>query len=166
MLKRHILNLERWVGKTGCLAREETEYLAHEMDLMYAATSYEDEATRLQPFVADVRRRVYELFGKVKYRDSINDIRIIKPGSQAPATTASRDPDIYICSGSSLATIVRFLLAWIVIVLLLVPLLIINAVDSVALRMTVVVIFFAVLIATLAGCTKAKTTELFVSGAT
>jgi len=62
--------------------------------------------------------------------------------------------------------VVRTLLAWIVAVLLLMLLPIINAVDSDALRMGIVVMFSAVLIAALKNFTKAKTAELFASGAT
>lgn len=61
---------------------------------------------------------------------------------------------------------VRTLIAWIVVVLLLMSLPMINAVDSDALRMGIVVIFSAILIAALANFTKAKTAELFASGAT
>jgi len=51
-------------------------------------------------------------------------------------------------------------------VLLLMSLPIINAVDSDALGMGIVVMFSAILIAALANFTKAKTAELFASGAT
>ncbi len=61
---------------------------------------------------------------------------------------------------------VRTVLAWIVAVLLLMPLPIINAVDSDALRMGILVMFSAILIAALGNFTKAKTAELFASGAT
>ena len=49
---------------------------------------------------------------------------------------------------------------------LLVPIPIIIIVDSIALRMEVVLIFSALLIAAISVFTKAKITELLVSGAT
>ena len=67
---------------------------------------------------------------------------------------------------SLLELLARILIGWIVVLFLLVPIPIIIIVDSIALRTEVVLIFSALLIAALSVFTKAKITELLVSGAT
>ena len=67
---------------------------------------------------------------------------------------------------SLLELLARILIGWIVVLFLLVPIPIIIIVDSIALRTEVVLIFSASLIAALSIFTKAKITELLVSGAT
>lgn len=67
---------------------------------------------------------------------------------------------------SLLEVLARILIGWIVVLFLLVPIPIIIIVDSIALRTEVVLIFSALLIAALSVFTKAKITELLVSGAT
>lgn len=67
---------------------------------------------------------------------------------------------------SLLEVLARILIGWIVVLFLLVPIPIIIIVDSIALRTEVVLIFSALLIAALSIFTKAKITELLVSGAT
>ncbi len=60
ILELDTANLPCWVDVTDCLAREQTAYLNHETDLMYVATSYQDEVTRLLPLVAEVRAKAYQ----------------------------------------------------------------------------------------------------------
>ena len=60
----------------------------------------------------------------------------------------------------------RALIAWIVGLLLVVPIIIINILESFALRLAVIEIFSAALIIALSMFTKAKVAELFVCGAT
>ena len=67
---------------------------------------------------------------------------------------------------SLLEVLARILIGWIVVLFLLVPIPIIIIVDSIALRTEVVLMFSALLIAALSVFTKAKITELLVSGAT
>lgn len=60
----------------------------------------------------------------------------------------------------------RALIAWIVGLLLVVPIIIINMLESFVLRLAVIEIFSAALIIALSMLTKAKVVELFVCGAT
>lgn len=60
----------------------------------------------------------------------------------------------------------RALIAWIVGLLLVVPIIIINILESFVLRLAVIEIFSAALIIALSMFTKAKVAELFVCGAT
>ena len=53
-----------------------------------------------------------------------------------------------------------------IVVLLVTPIVIINALSSLALRMMVIVLASAVLITGLSSFTNAKTVEVFMSGAT
>ena len=83
-----------------------------------------------------------------------------------PQSKISRDKNISLLSVSLLQKIARGLIAWLVVVSLLVPIVILNALTSTALRLMVIVIASALLIAAIAGLTRAKTVEVFVSGAT
>ena len=60
----------------------------------------------------------------------------------------------------------RALIAWIVGLLLVVPIIIINILESFVIRLAVIEIFSAALIIALSMFTKAKVAELFVCGAT
>lgn len=57
-------------------------------------------------------------------------------------------------------------MASLIVVILLVPIVILNALASIALRLAVIVIASVGLITTLSCFTNAKTVEVFVSGAT
>ena len=83
-----------------------------------------------------------------------------------PQSEISRDNNISLLSVSLLQKITRGLIAWLVVLSLLVPIVILNALTSTALRLMVIVLASAFLIAAIAGLTKAKTVEVFVSGAT
>lgn len=77
----------------------------------------------------------------------------------------SRDPDVFSFEGGFLPKFTRILMAWIVVVFLLVPIPIIYTLNSVALRIAVIVIFSALLIVAMSSFAKARTVELFLSGA-
>lgn len=63
--KRDISSLRNWVVGTGCLAREETEYLERESDLLSVASPIDDALGCLEPFVEDIMMRLCTIFGKV-----------------------------------------------------------------------------------------------------
>lgn len=85
---------------------------------------------------------------------------------QSTSCEASRDPSISIPSVSLMTGLARALIAWIVGLLLIVPITIVNMLESFALRLVVIEIFSAVLIIAMSMFTKAKVAELFVCGAT
>ena len=65
-----------------------------------------------------------------------------------------------------MAGLARAVIAWIVGLLLVVPIIIINMLESFVLRLAIIEIFSAALIIALSMFTKAKVAELFVCGAT
>jgi sterol desaturase/sphingolipid hydroxylase (fatty acid hydroxylase superfamily) len=85
---------------------------------------------------------------------------------QRPQMDLSRDPNVFIFSGTLLKRITRGLIAWVVVLVLLVPVIAINAVERVAIRMGIIVVASAVVIMMLALMTKIKTWEMFLGGAT
>ena len=85
---------------------------------------------------------------------------------QSTSCEASRDPSISIPSVSLMKGLARALIAWIVGLLLVVPITIVDMLGSFALRLIVIEIFSAVLIIAMSMFTKAKVAELFVCGAT
>ena len=85
---------------------------------------------------------------------------------QRPQIDLSRDPNVFIFSSSLLKRITRGFIAWVVVLTLLVPVIAINAVERVAIRMGIIVVASAVVIMMLALMTKIKTWEMFLGGAT
>jgi hypothetical protein len=85
---------------------------------------------------------------------------------QRPQIDLSRDPNVFIFSSTLLKRITRGLIAWVVVLVLLVPVIVINAVERVAIRMGIIVVASAVAIMMLALMTKIKTWEMFLGGAT
>lgn len=142
-----VMNLQHWVDNTCSLAQCETAYLAYTKDLMTILSTQDDAVARLAPLMETILRSLYKIVGKRRC-----DI--------------SRDPNISIFSVALLRNLTRTLIAWFVVVSLLVPIVIINALSSLVLRMAIIVVASAVLITTLSSFTNAKTVELFVSGAT
>ncbi|KAG7008743.1 hypothetical protein G7Y79_00004g013270 [Physcia stellaris] len=145
--RKDITNLQNWVENTSNIARDETAYLSHSEDLMTLHCPPDDTMARLTPLIERAICSLYRLFGK-------------------PQSEISRDNNISLLSVSLLQKITRGLIAWLVVLSLLVPIVILNALTSTALRLMVIVLASAFLIAAIAGLTKAKTVEVFVSGAT
>jgi hypothetical protein len=85
---------------------------------------------------------------------------------QRPQFDLSRDPNVLIFSSTLLKRITRGLIAWVVVLVLLVPVIAISAVERVAIRMGIIVVASAVAIMMLALMTKIKTWEMFLGGAT
>lgn len=108
--------------------------------------------------------------GCAKYLERLNRSNVNAIASltfvQSTSCEASRDPSIHIPSVSLMTGLARALIAWIVGLLLVVPITIVNVVDSFALRLVVIEIFSAVLIIAMSMFTRAKVAELFVCSAT
>jgi hypothetical protein len=85
---------------------------------------------------------------------------------QRPQFDLSRDPNVLIFSSTLLKRITRGLIAWVVVLVLLVPVIAISAVERVAIRMGIIVVASAVVIMMLALMTKIKTWEMFLGGVT
>lgn len=127
---------------------------------------------RLTPLLEGVMRILYRLFRRVSgpqatpvpntHCDSLLNSSLL----MQPQCDVSRDPNISLFSDSVLQRLTRAFIASVVVILLLVPIVILNALASIALRMAVIVIASAFLIIAVSSFTNAKTVEVFVSGAT
>lgn len=80
--------------------------------------------------------------------------------------SVSRDPKVFIYPGSLLRRISQIIVALLIVSLLLLPVITITALKSGMLRITVAIVASAIFIITLSALTKAKTSEMFVAGAT
>jgi hypothetical protein len=85
---------------------------------------------------------------------------------QRPQIDLSNDPDVYIFSSPLLKRITRAMIAWVVVLILLLPVVVINAVEKPAVRISIITTASAAVIMLLAMMTNIKTSEMFLSGAT
>ena len=171
--KTDTTNLQNWVENTSSLAQDETAYLLQPKDLMTILSPQDAASARLTPLLEGVMRTLYRLFRKVSgpqitlvsrhpLQLTIGRLLLLIQ----PQSDVSRDPNISLFSTSILQRLTRAIIASIVVILLLVPIVILNALASIALRMAVIVIASAFLIIAVSSFTNAKTVEVFVSGAT
>jgi hypothetical protein len=65
-LDRDVVNLQNWVDGNGCIAREETAYLARAEDLLRVVSPDDNAVTWLGALVADSRVYFRERFGQVR----------------------------------------------------------------------------------------------------
>lgn len=78
----------------------------------------------------------------------------------------SRDPNVYIYRGAMLQKLSRLIIALLVVTLLCIPIIIVNALSHLGSRIIVIVLASTTFIAALSTCTRARTTEIFIAGAT
>ncbi len=62
---RDVESLQNWVNGTGCLARQETAYLAHGRDLVSLAPAGDNAMVRFEIWVEDKLIRFYRGFREV-----------------------------------------------------------------------------------------------------
>ena len=73
---RDISSLQNWVDGNGCIAREETAYLARRKDLLSVVSADDGAASWLETLVEDSLVRLRECFGLVRnYAANVTDIR-------------------------------------------------------------------------------------------
>ena len=64
-LSRDVTSLRNWVNGNGCLNREETEYLAHEQELVRLASSKDGATKQFEDWVEDLCVRYCKSFRAV-----------------------------------------------------------------------------------------------------
>ena len=170
--KRDTTNLRNWVENTSSLARDETAYLLQPKDLLTILSPQDHALSRLSPLLEGLIRTFRSVLSKVSSLHATQQKRssttqsLKSPRPLQPQSNVSRDPHISIFSDSLVQKLARSLIASLVVVVLLVPIIVLNALASIALRLAVIVIASAGLVTTLSCLTNAKTVEVFVSGAT
>ncbi|KAK4170902.1 hypothetical protein QBC36DRAFT_250540 [Triangularia setosa] len=145
---RDVANLQNWVDGNGCIARQETAYLARAEDLLSVASPDDGATTWLGALVEGCRALYTKRVGL------------------HPRLDASRDPNLHVFPRSSITWVTRMLMTPFVVVLLLAPVVICNLVDSLTARLVVIIAATTVFVAVLSGLTRARTAELVVAGAT
>lgn len=65
-------SLQNWLDGNGCLAREETEYLTHQRELVSLAPAGDSALLQLEGWIEDNLIRFYRGFRKVR-KESILD---------------------------------------------------------------------------------------------
>ncbi|KAF7591364.1 hypothetical protein BBP40_001642 [Aspergillus hancockii] len=146
---REVTSLPNWINGTGSIARDESEYLSCQKDLLTLKSSDDGPLSRLEDAVEDAFIR---LCRGLYRRSTGNEI--------------SADSQVFIASSSLNRRIARALMAALVTVLLLAPMLVCNFVPDVVVRVVIVVISVITFIATVSGITKARSIEIFVASAT
>ncbi|RYP68848.1 hypothetical protein DL771_006466 [Monosporascus sp. 5C6A] len=147
--QRHVTNLRNWTDGNRCIARAETKYL-YECDLLKAASHNDNALAWLETLVVDAFVWIRRLFRK-RERDG---------------SAISRDPYVHIFSKSAISRTSRILMIPFVTALLLTPVVICNSLNTLIIRLIVIIISTSSFISVLSGLTKARTTELVLAGAT
>ncbi|KAK3343400.1 hypothetical protein B0T25DRAFT_554244 [Lasiosphaeria hispida] len=144
----NLASLQNWTEATGSVARAELAYLDKADDLLCLATQTDDILVCLELLLERAVIWVAELFG-MEVRCGV-----------------SRDPNVYIFSGTAISRTAHALVAWLVILLLLIPVIAINALESTLLRLILIVLAAAMAVMLFAVLTRARTWEMFLAGAT
>lgn len=162
---RDIESLQNWTNNTGCIAREETNYLTYSRDLASLAPVKDNAISKVEIWVENALIRFYRGFRNVRER--------IQP---APRHTdviikndhhnLSIDPNVYLYSGHLIKRIARMLLLLLITSLLLMPVVICNVTNTTSIRIVIIMISTMVYLAILSELTRSKTMELVLAGAT
>ncbi|MCJ1238458.1 hypothetical protein MMC14_006447 [Varicellaria rhodocarpa] len=146
--ERDVESLQNWVTGTSSLAREETAFLDNHNDLLKLVEPADEAISSLEPFIEAVI---------LKFR---------KWTRQQSQSMISSDPNVFVPSGTRITSISRAVIAWLVIVLLLVPVIILSFVQQLWSRATVIIVAVAIFTMIASALSKARTTEVFAVGAT
>ncbi|KAL8858023.1 MAG: hypothetical protein Q9178_005484 [Gyalolechia marmorata] len=144
-------SLNNWVDGTGCLSRQQTAYLAFEDDLI-TTNSYNDYSFAfLQPKIEMLAIWLYQYFKK-------------HPGTAG--FRASRDKHVFIFPEDTLKRITRMVIAWLTVATIPVPILIVHALRTPGSRVAFTMVALTLLIVVGTCLSGARTTEIFIAGAT
>ncbi|KAK0113057.1 hypothetical protein ONS95_014763 [Cadophora gregata] len=146
--ERDVESLQHWLDGTGCLAREERKYLTHHRELVSLAPAGDSAIVELEAWVETKFIRLWRDFRK-------NHLHNI-----------SNDPNVYIYSGRRIQRTAKAVLLFLITLLLLMPVIICNFVDTISIRITIVMISTISYLLVLSGLTRARTIELIIAGAT
>ncbi|KAH8589516.1 hypothetical protein B0O99DRAFT_664524 [Bisporella sp. PMI_857] len=141
-------SLQNWLDGTGCLAREETAYLAHHRELVSLAPAADNAVLQFEAWVEDKLIRFYRDFRKSRFHD------------------VSIDANVYIYSGPLIKRTARALLLFLITLLLLMPVIICSTISTISIRMITVIISTVSYLLILSSLTKSRTIELVLAGAT
>ncbi|KAF3911255.1 hypothetical protein AA313_de0201959 [Arthrobotrys entomopaga] len=141
---RDIVSLQNWQMANACIARDEQEYLSRREDLLCISTPGDG-------FLSWLEQCVSEKFLSL---------------SKNNRSKISRDPRVHVYSRNSTNIVARTILTPLMIVVLLIPVIICNAVTSPNARLAIVISATSIFLTILSLFTKGKMLDLVVAGAT
>lgn len=176
--RREILNLQNWLSDSGCIARDETQYLDDQRDLMNLGGYSVDRAlNRLQGPIEDT---VIWLSKKFVFLE-----KLVSPGppiwevwesqacndsrtkcNQNVRSNASDDAKIFIMVEPLLSLLGRLLMACSLAVALFIPLVIVQSIRPVVPRFLATFVGVTSNTVLLSWLTCANTFEMYLAGAT
>ncbi|EFQ96677.1 hypothetical protein MGYG_08600 [Nannizzia gypsea CBS 118893] len=145
---RDVQSLRNWLRGNACVSRSEIAYLQKENELLCIYCTEDKSISQLEAWIED------------------NLVRFSAAFDKRPYPSISSDPNVFIYSNRLLAAMSQVILLLIVTFILLVPMLICLAVESITSRAVIVAISTTFFIATLSTLTRARSIELFVAGST
>ena len=145
---RDAVSLQNWLEETGCITREETAYLRNGSDLVSLGSSGDLAVKNLEDWVEDRLVRYYRNFRKL------------------PGFNISANENVYVYSGSLVKGIATALMLFMMTFLLLTPIAICIAVDSIPARILIIFVSTAVFLTVLSKLTRSRMIELILAGAT
>ncbi|KAF2799729.1 hypothetical protein K505DRAFT_230418, partial [Melanomma pulvis-pyrius CBS 109.77] len=136
--RRDVMNIDGWLKETGCIARAESRYLSHGIDLMTLGDVDGDDALS-------------------RMRDPIED---------KFQTKISTDPKIFVLRTSWSNFVGRVLITGSLALIVFIPVLIVANLHHQTSRLFATFLGNMFFIALLSFMTKARTVEIFIAGAT
>src|ERR1700761_2423477 len=85
---------------------------------------------------------------------------------QLPASKVSRNKHVFIFTGSRLRVLTRLLISWLMVSLLVLPVVMVHAVNSVTLQIVCVALSSTIFVLILSGVMNARVVDVFVAGPT
>lgn len=145
---RDATSLRNWLEETGSVVMDETFYLKNGNDLVTLASASDLAVKNLEDWVEDRLIRYYKGF------------------RNSPGFDISTNSNVFVYSGSIIRGISRALMLFIMTFLLLTPIAICIAVNSIPARILIIFISTAVFLTALSRLTRSRMIELISAGAT
>ncbi|KAH6652848.1 hypothetical protein BKA67DRAFT_567712 [Truncatella angustata] len=136
--RRDINSLQNWVDSTGCLARDETKYLAHGHELVSLGLTADNAVLHLKTWVEDKLIRYWRWF-RINHGHDL-----------------SIDLDIFVYKGPLIRLTAKALLYFLITLLLTVPIIMCNLITTMSTRMIIVMFFIISYLLVLSGLTKSR----------
>ncbi|KAK0703661.1 hypothetical protein B0T26DRAFT_744402 [Lasiosphaeria miniovina] len=146
--ERDVESLQNWVDGMGCIARAETAYLSHGEELVCLAPAGDQALLQLETWVEDKLIQYYPRFRRSRFHN------------------VSIDPHVIIYSGPWIKRMAKALLLFLITLLLLMPVVICNLIDTISIRLVVVMACTISYLLVLFALTRSRTMDLVLAGAT
>jgi hypothetical protein len=152
-----VSSLRNWHYGNACISREEMEFLDHREDLICISPPDEDLVSWLERFVSEKLLRLSKVGA---YYYITRHIHVGLMALQRFRSNVSRDQRVHIFTRDSTNLVARAVLTPLIILLVLVPVIICNALNSLNIRLAIMVVATSVFVTLLSLLGKAKTIDL------